>query len=260
MHVYIYDSFLGHKKYNNILARIETRLTDLGLNGKICRLGVMKNIANTVENELKRGVKTIIAVGNDHTVAQVINAMAHLEDIKQNHNTVPLGIIPIGDNNQIAKNMGINTYEDSCDVLSARRVEKIDLGQVNNSFFITKASITSVDTTIKMDKSYSVEITDKGDVNIVNMQTDESLVPQNAKFDPQDGVLDLFIKTKKKKTFLKLFDQEVGYSVFPIKKILITNTKNRPLVLDGCINVLTPAQINIFKGKINVIVGKNRTF
>ena len=58
MHVYIYDSFLGHKKFDNTLARIETRLTDLGLNGKISRMGAMKNIQSTVSNELKRGAKT----------------------------------------------------------------------------------------------------------------------------------------------------------------------------------------------------------
>ena len=38
MHVYIYDSFLNHKKFEKIIARIETRVTDLGLNGKINRL------------------------------------------------------------------------------------------------------------------------------------------------------------------------------------------------------------------------------
>ncbi len=34
MHVYVYDSFLNQKKYDRILARLETRITDLGLNGK----------------------------------------------------------------------------------------------------------------------------------------------------------------------------------------------------------------------------------
>ncbi|MCK4553680.1 hypothetical protein KAU19_01815, partial [Candidatus Parcubacteria bacterium] len=64
MHIYIYDSYVNQKKYDKVLARIETRITDLGLNGKISRLGLMKNIPDLVYNELKRGVKTIIAVGN----------------------------------------------------------------------------------------------------------------------------------------------------------------------------------------------------
>ena len=100
MHIYIYDSFVNQKKYDKILARIETRITDLELNGKISRLGVMKNIPDIVSNELKRGAKTIIAVGNDKTINQVINSLAGSQ--------VPLGIIPIGrENNQISFALGI---------------------------------------------------------------------------------------------------------------------------------------------------------
>ena len=38
---------------------MEIRLTDLGLNGKIIRLGGIKNIKGTIQNEIKLGAKTI---------------------------------------------------------------------------------------------------------------------------------------------------------------------------------------------------------
>ena len=44
MYYYLYDSRLNDKKYNNVIAKIETRLTDLGINGKINRLSFLKNI------------------------------------------------------------------------------------------------------------------------------------------------------------------------------------------------------------------------
>ena len=258
MHVYIYDSFLGHKKFDNTLARIETRLTDLGLNGKISRMGAMKNIQSTVSNELKRGAKTIIAVGNDNTVNQVMSAMAGFNEIKH---SVPLGIIPIGDSdNVISKSLGIAPEEVACDTLSSRRIEKLDLGKANDSFFIANASISSVDTIIEMDKSYSIEIMDAGEVSVVNMGTNNKTKPTNAKFDPQDGILELFIRTKKKKGFLKLSGTETGESVFSLKKLKIHNSKNRRLVLDGATEINTPAQISILKKKLNFIVGKKRSF
>lgn len=258
MHVYIYDSFLGHKKFDNTLARIETRLTDLGLNGKISRMGAMKNIQSTVNNELKRGAKTIVAVGNDGTVNQVMSAMAGFNEIK---NSIPLGIIPIGDsNNFIADSLGIEPEEAACDILSSRRIENIDLGKANDSFFITNASITSSDTTIEMDKSYSIEIIDDGEVNVVNLGTSDKTKPTNAKFNPQDGILELFIRTKKKKGFLKLSGTETGESVFSLKKLKIHNSKNRQLILDGSIKINVPAEIKVLKKKLNIIVGKKRSF
>lgn len=259
MHVYIYDSFLSHKKYDNTLARIETRLTDLGLNGKISRLGVMKNMQSAVENELKTGAKTITAVGNDNTVSQVINAMVKLTK-ERYPKIIPLGIIPVGDNNFIADNLGIAEEESACDILSARRIEKLDLGQVNDNFFLTNASITSVGTTIEMEKTYSIEIMDMGEVNVVNLRTTDKDSPANAKFNPQDGILELFIRTKTKKGFLKLTSQETGESIFSLKKLNILNSKNYSIILDGHLEVRTPAQISVIKQKLSAIVGKDRNF
>jgi diacylglycerol kinase family enzyme len=269
MHVYIYDSFLNHKKYDGVLARIETRLTDLGLNGKIARMGAMKNIQSAVENELKRGAKTIIAVGDDQTVNQVIGAMAKfnqtgslsLGEKNTIRQSVPLGIIPIGkDNHFIAESLGVSREEEACDILSGRRIEKLDLGQANDSFFLSSASITNGGTVIEMDKTYSIEILDEGEVNVVNLATSRKPKPANVKFNPQDGTLELFIRTEKKRGFLKFAGAETGESIFSLKKLTIHNNKNRPLILDGSLEVPTPARINAIKQKLNVIVGKNRNF
>lgn len=258
MHVYIYDSFLSHKKYENILARVETRLTDLGLNGKINRMGAMKNVKVSVENELKRGAKTIIAVGNDATIGQVVNAMAGAGQIGR---AIPLAVIPIGDkNNFIARSLGIPAEVEACDVLSARRIEKIDLGQANNYFFIADARIENRGTTIEMDKSYSIEIMGDGEVNIVNLADGKRPMPAQAKFSPQDGILELFIRVKTKKGFLKLGAAETGESIFSLKKLTIHNNKNFPVILDGSVEIPTPAQIGILKQRLGVIVGKERRF
>jgi hypothetical protein len=53
MNIYIYDDYLNKSKYNRVLNRVEIRLTDLGLNGKIIRLGSIKNIRDVIQNEIK---------------------------------------------------------------------------------------------------------------------------------------------------------------------------------------------------------------
>lgn len=260
MHVYIYDSFLAHKKYDKILAAIETRITDLGLNGKISRLGPMKNIKSMVESEIKRGIKTVVAVGNNHTVNEAINAMTAFDKFKTYKNSAPLGIIPIGKgNNTIAESLGINGEEEACDILSARRIEELDLGLANNRFFLLNAAIDSQGTTIEINQTYSIEIMNKGEISVINLP-DKNFASNKAKFNPQDGILELLIRTKKSGGFLKIGGEKIGESVFSLKKLTIHNNKSQPVVLDGCVEIPAPAEISVIKKKINVIIGKGRSF
>jgi len=249
MHVYVYDSFVNQKKYNKILANIETRITDLGLNGKISRLGIMKNIHDIVNNELRGGAKTIVAVGNDKTINQIINSLAGSQ--------VPLGIIPVGEkNNQIAASLGIDLEEEACDVLSARRIAELNLGQANNIYFLANAKIINMGTTIEINKNYAIEIMKQGEVRIINLTTADTALLTKKKSNPQDGVLELFIKTKESKNFLKNI---VGQSVFSLKKLAIFN-KHYPVILDNAVKIPAPVEISIAKQKLNIIVGKKRTF
>src|SRR3989339_363418 len=96
MNIYIYDSYVGHKKYQSKIAKIETRITDLGLNGKIIRLGVMSSIYNSIEGEVQKGAKNIIIVGNNNLFAQAINSVAKLKSLHTTVGDIPLGLIPIG--------------------------------------------------------------------------------------------------------------------------------------------------------------------
>ena len=80
MNIYIYDDYLNKSKYSRVLNRVEIRLTDLGLNGKIIRLGAIKNIRDVIQNEIKSGAKTIIAVGNNQTVNKIIGEIDSNKD------------------------------------------------------------------------------------------------------------------------------------------------------------------------------------
>lgn len=253
MHVYIYNSFLDSKKYSTILAKIETRITDLGLSGKIIRLSVMKNIEEAVKNELGRGAKTIVAVGDDKTVNQVANAILG--------NPAPMGIIPIKNkNNEIGESLGISCEETACDVLAARRIEQIDVGLANNFCFLSNASITSGGTIIEINKNYTIETQEKSSIKIINLPTKNitNPLPSDTVFNPKDGSLELCIFTDKKNFWgTKNFNKQ---SLIPVAILNIVNTKNTPLIIDGVLEISTPAFITVAQQKLNVIVGKNRVF
>lgn len=248
MNTFIYDSFLNHKKYDRLLARLETRITDLGLNGKICRLSFMRNIHDTVTNELRRGAKTFIAVGNNKTVNQIINSLAG--------SSAAFGIIPIGEeNNDLAKALGIGSVEAACDVLSARLLARLDLGLANNTYFLGNAAIENHNTVVDMNKSYTIEAKNNGLIYVFNLPKTSVRLPSKIKLRPDDGVLELVISGQSR-GFLK---HQADNSVFKIKKVTVSNPKTQ-LILDGSVAINTPAEITVTSKCLNVIVGKERNF
>jgi len=244
MYVYIYDDYLSEGKYNRIIGRVETRLTDLGLSGKIIRLSGIKNIKGTIQSEIRLGAKTIIAVGNNQTINKVIGAMIEADAYGDFQQKTLLGIIPIGDDNSIAESFGIKNENEACNILLARRVEKIDLGLANNYYFLNQVSLNSAGTSLKIN-DYELEIVNRGKIQIINLLGDKNL---SIKPNPHDGLLDLYIKNRKRdETFLRS------------KKIMINNQKEK-LLIDNVLTIDLPAEISVIKNKINIIVGKDRLF
>lgn len=244
MHVYIYDDYLDKSKYNRVINRLEIRLTDLGLNGKIIRLGGIKNIKASIQNEIKLGAKTIVAVGNNQTVNKIIGSIIDTDIYGDFQKKTLLGLIPIGGDNSIALSFGIKNADEACNILLARRVEKIDLGAVGGYYFLNEASIESLGTKISID-DYSLEVNNKGEVLIINLLSDPK---ETIKSNPHDGKLDILIKTGRK-----------DHSLITVKKLTLENSRAK-LLIDGVFEVETPAEIGIMKDKVNVIVGKDRLF
>ena len=52
MYVYLYDNFLRQKKYDSVLKKIETKLTDYGIAGKIIRLQNFTNAERVINDEI----------------------------------------------------------------------------------------------------------------------------------------------------------------------------------------------------------------
>ena len=243
MHSYIFDYFLSQKKYEKIVAKIETRLTDLGLQGKNCHSGPLKSLESIVKDELKHNPKTIVAIGNNNTLSQLINSLGDAE--------VTLGIIPIGPNNSLADSFGINDEDSACNILSARLIETIDMATINDCYFISQANIKNQGTIIEVNGKYTIEPNGPGEINIVNLTTN----PKKNK-DLKYGSLGIYIDVNKK----SLLKKETNTSFIQTNKIIANNLHKNNFILDDAMEIKPPVIIGVKKNALKIIVGKNRKF
>ncbi len=258
MYLYIYDHFLQDKKYLNVLNRIEGRLTDLGINGRIEKLTVLKSLAEIIKEVKKREIDTLVVVGNDTTVSKVISVLPDL--------SLTIGIIPIGSGNSIAETLGIPAEEAACDVLSSRLIERLDLGKANNCYFLTSLILQSNPSLVLDIGSYHVSsLTDRGQISICNFKRGESEINNQPHplSSPKDGIMEVvFTADSSQKTFFGIFKKQFNRSsVFPFKELKIKCSQDcLPATADGHTTVKTPISVSVAPKKLKVIVGKNRMF
>jgi diacylglycerol kinase family enzyme len=254
MYLYLYDSSLNNKKSSSLLAKIETRLTDLGIGGKIYRLSPLRDIAQLIADEFKTGIKTVVAVGNDKTFTQLINAVAKLD--------ITLGLIPVGSDNKIAKILGINSPEEGCDIIAARVIEHVDLGRANNTYFISGITISAGNFFIECENQCKIMPHANDEVQICNLRpllaTSQGLTNY---FNPKDGLLEILIQPLASGfwSFMKK-SGPMEKSLIPFRKIAIKSKDCVPVITDGQKVLKTPVEVEIAPKKLKLIVGKNRMF
>jgi len=243
MNLYIYDDYL--RKYKKTINNLEIELHKLNLNGKIVYLENIKNINDLIQEEINKGVKTIVAVGNNSTINKIINAASKLND--DSLNSIAFGIIPVGNNNSIAEACGIKNDKTASEIILARRIENINIAKANDNYFLSEAHIKAKDTLLNID-NFSIDPIGGGDIRIINLLS-EKCSTRNINYSPKDNILNIYIKYKRN-----------NESFLPIKSVNIINNSKEKVTLDNSIELETPVNVSIFNKNINFIVGKERNF
>lgn len=248
MYYYVYDEFLQEAKYERELAQIETRLTDLGIAGKIARLALFRDATELIEDEIRKGAKNIIAVGNDTTLRKVMDAAAGKD--------VCIGIIPIGNNgNEIAHIIGVPAGQAACDVLSARIIESLDMGIVNGRPFLHEAFCQFSSTlNIECDGQFKLTPEHGGVIRLRNLALATDMFRAAI---PTDGKLDLVLEVHHRKWYGK---KDVFPSVIPLKKITVLSSEPVSFIADGQEFQGEEFRFSVLEGYLRVITGKERKF
>ena len=256
MYLYLYDAFLSSKQYQSQLNRVEIRLTDLGISGKISRLSPLKNLRDLIADEVGNGVRTIVAVGGDGTFISVVNEVIH-------HDNVTLGHIPLGPRTNIAESLGIPLGEAACDTIAARRMLRLDVGRANNTYFLAGLVVPQSDVTLELDGNYRIKPND-GDylVTICNLQPMQwAGAADTLRFNPSDGLLETFIEpTPHRAGLFRRNKPATSPSILPCRRVKISSSKSVPILTDGERVLKTPVAVEVVPAKLRVIVGRERKF
>jgi diacylglycerol kinase family enzyme len=264
MYYYIYDSFLNDNKYQKILHRIENRIVDLGINGKIGRMSMLISPEKMVREEIQKGAKTIVVVGNDKTIDKVLSAVAEKD--------VTLGIIPVGKENNIAKILGIPEGSLACDIISQRRITKIDLIKANEKYCLSNIAMEIKKGKIICEDNYELSLTSKkGKVYIYNLANKNEIkktfeIKQNLEkyLNPNDGMIDILIKPNSKKRIRKFFGfskkSKNDTSIIPVKELSISEKEVPSAICDNSTSIKAPLKIKVVPNAIQIIISKNREF
>ena len=253
MYVYLYDHFLKQKRYDSVIKAMETKLTDYGIAGKIIRLQTFTNAEAVIEDEIRKGAKTVVIVGNDGTFARVLSRAASCQ--------VLYGFLPVGLENSIAEVLGITVNEPACDALARRRKMRLDVGWFNNRYFISQLHIPAHSISIEYDERFRVSSrSGKMELVVCNLQPFHwQKKGQDRIVHPQDGKLEAFLRPVIKKGWLRR-EQFEDPSIFPFEEMVVSSAKPFVVEADGKTSKETKITIKLAKSRIEMIVGKERRF
>jgi hypothetical protein len=250
MYYYLFDSPLADKRYSAIVNRIEFRIIELGINGRMDRLSILKNMQELIDSAVKHGAETIVIVGDDSAIARAVSIVARYK--------VTLGIIPVGEHLEIPKALGIPEGEAACDVLSKRVIRTIDLGKANDQYFLFSLDVPAQQVSVECDGHYRISLLGVPRAfSICNFSTEQR---EHKACDPEDGLLEAIIKEEPAgwNPFKK---SQAVESVFPLHTAkIVCNDASIPLTLDGGSVVKTPVTVEVAPKKLRVVVGKDRHF
>lgn len=256
MFTYIYDGFVTHQRHERTMSQIETRLTDLGISGRIERLTMFKNIREIVADAERRGCETVVAVGNDETVGKLVEIAGDFD--------MAFGLIPVGDGpHEIAGMLGVPHGVEACPVLSRRVLKTVDLGRVNGKYFLSSIRIPRTRAKISCNGQYDVIPTEDNEVTICNLATLAFDEGASKVTSPRDGQFDtVFRPASPKGLFSKLFRNapESKPTVVPARNLVLTHKQPITVIRDGQRFSSTTFRVEVVPEKLKVITGKTRKF
>ncbi|OGE88364.1 MAG: hypothetical protein A3J07_01020 [Candidatus Doudnabacteria bacterium RIFCSPLOWO2_02_FULL_49_13] len=281
MYYYIVDpQKISQRHFDQVQNILYSSVSEYRISGETARVTGLRTINQLVETALARGVKTLVAVGTDETLHEVINAVKGREVI--------IGFIPLL-RTELGEILGLGDIEHSAKTIGLRRVAELDLAQVNSNFFLSNLTFGALPAgplsglgykTLKNlfgmptfqikftadNNDFSATLSAVGGI-VVNSRATGSESSQM--FNPTDGVLDVVLLPKlnrfrtfryRREILTGRFEAIPGSSLIHVRQMEITTPAGLPLRVDGKIVARTPAQISVLPQALKIIVGRDRKF
>ena len=134
MYYYVVNPAAGRGQLAAVQDKLRSRLGELGIGGEWAKTTGPGEAAKMAAAAAAAGHTTIVAVGGDDTVNEVINGLGGAEH-------VAVGIVPMGTSNRVAGQLGINSWQQACVLLAARRLTPYSLIAAGQQFFLSTLTL-----------------------------------------------------------------------------------------------------------------------
>lgn len=278
MYYFIYESSKLNDKKAKLLDIISLKFSDLGIRYDKAIVTPLRAADILAHDAILEGrYKTIVAVGSDKTASQVINTLAKLKKANPLVKNWPaVAMVPLV-SSKIADVLGLPYNSTICDYLTSRKIEMVDLGRADGSYFLTSFNIDLVDhnesvwkkltSSLKKIKlpEISLDIDNQiyAKTNLTNLSVVNSLGKIDfegknkiklSKINPKDQILDLIMFSGQKKPRI------TDLSFFRGQKIKFYCKEKLAMACDGQPIKKVPEVFEIVPRAIEVVVGKERRF
>jgi YegS/Rv2252/BmrU family lipid kinase len=130
----IVNAHSGSSDNEELLQRLESLFNSDGHSTQVFLAHSGMEVVELAQHAASSNAQIIVAGGGDGTVSTVAGAIAGTDKI--------LGVLPMGTLNHFAKDLRIPLdIEEAVQTIMAGNVQKIDVGQVNEYFFINNSSL-----------------------------------------------------------------------------------------------------------------------
>lgn len=130
----IYNPTSGREAMKRSLSEVLFKLENAGYETSCYMTTTAGDATNEAKIAVERGYDVVIAAGGDGTIYEVINGLAGAEKRPK------LGILPAGTTNDFARALRLpKSIEGAADVIAGGHTMPIDVGKVNDKYFINIA-------------------------------------------------------------------------------------------------------------------------
>lgn len=257
MYLYFFDTWAQEKKFEPTVGRIQARLGVLGLTGKQERKSIFIDLKRTFREAVDRGVHTIVAVGDDHTLVTAINVAAPLH--------VAVGFIPLVSHSAFAAVFGIPTGADACDVIAKRLSVPLDVARLADTYFIGSATLLTP-CPFRMDTTAGYTATFTGAQSLTIEHLSRLLSASASGAQHVNGLLRVRASSPEQRQHVFAFSQSrstaTTESIFhvPDARFTTLDGSSATIQVDHQWNVQMPCSLTLQPDAIKMIVGKGRKF
>lgn len=279
MYYYIIDpAKLNQKSFDRVQNELYSCLSEYRISGETTRVTGLRTIPQLTEIAFSHGVKTLVAVGSDDTLQEIISAVGGRD--------VTIGFIPLFET-ELARILGIRDIESACKIIAARRVELLDTGIANNAPFLTKLSFgldfkesdlgwfgSKLIGKLGNLPAYEVRFSAEGKYNgsleaVAGLILNTREIGERGIANPTDGVFDVVLLPKltraqifkhRKHIASGCLEEVPGSSLLHLKRIEILSPEGLPLRSGNKSIAKTPAIVEVKPKTLKIIVGRERTF